>query len=184
MRAITPVFFFLALTLASASLAPLEAQRAPGGRSGDDRSRLEERIRARMGDIIRHRLGLDRAEEARLSEVVQGFEARRRALAASERETRQQIEPLLESGSATDAQAAALIDRMVQLKRQEAELFQEEQAQLQEVLTPTQVLQFYQLRVELGRRIRALRSGDRDSADIRRRTRPPGSGAVGSPLER
>lgn len=147
----------LLLLLATVAVAPLEGQRTP--RSSEDRARLEERMRARVGEIIRHRLGLDEDEEARLSVIAREFEQRRRALAASERETRRQIEPFLESGRADDAEAAVIIERMIAFKRQEAELFQEEHARLQEVLTPTQVLQLYELRVELGRKIRALRGG-------------------------
>lgn len=177
-------YLLLSLVVITVSAAPLQAQRTPGPRTGEDRTRLEERIRARMGEIIRHRLGLDRAEEARLSEIVQEYERRRRALVASERETRQQIGPLLESGTATDADAAALIDRMIAFKQQEAELFREEQERLQEVLTPTQVLQFYALRVEIGRRIRALRGGGNDGAETRRQNRPPGPGGDTSPVER
>jgi Spy/CpxP family protein refolding chaperone len=150
----------LLLLLTTVAVAPLEGQRTP--RSSEDRARLEERMRARVGEIIRHRLGLDREEEARLSAIAQEFEQRRRALVASERETRQQIEPFLESGRADDAEAAAIIERMIAFKRQEAELFREEQVRLQEVLTPTQVLQLYDLRMELGRRIRALRGGGGD----------------------
>jgi Spy/CpxP family protein refolding chaperone len=172
------------LVVVAASAGPVDAQRTPGPRTDEDRARLEERIRARMGDIIRHRLGLDRAEETRLSEIVQEYESRRRALVASERETRQEIEPLLESGTATDADAAVLIDRMIAFKHQEAELFREEQERLQEVLTPTQVLQLYELRVEIGRRIRALRGGGDDGAENRRRNRPPGPGGERSPVER
>lgn len=160
MRALRSVLPLL-LLLATVFVAPLEGQRTP--RSGEDRTRLEERMRARVGEIIRHRLGLDREAEARLSAIAQEFEQRRRALVASERETRQQIEPFLKSGRADDAEAAAIIERMIAFKRQEAELFREEQVRLQEVLTPTQVLQLYDLRMELGRRIRALRGGGGDA---------------------
>jgi len=184
MPAMRSRYLLLSLVVVAVSAAPVDAQRTPGPRTGEDRTRLEERIRARMGDIIRHRLGLDRAEEARLSEIVQEYERRRRTLVSSERETRQQIEPLLESGTATDADAAALIDRMIAFKQQEAELFREEQERLQEVLTPTQVLQFYELRVEIGRRIRALRGGDNDGEENRGRNRPPGPDGKKSPVER
>lgn len=184
MRTMRARYLLLPLVVIAVSAAPLEAQRTPGPRTGEDRTRLEERIRARMGEIIRHRLGLDRAEEARLSEIVQEYERRRRALVTSERETRQQIGPLLQSGTATDADAAALIDRMIAFKQQEAELFREEQERLQEMLTPTQVLQFYELRVEIGRRIRALRGGHDDGAENRRRNRRPGPDGERSPVER
>lgn len=168
MRVLRFVLPVLLLLLTTVAVAPLEGQRAQRG--SEDRARLEERMRARVGEIIRHRLGLDREEEARLSAIAREFEQRRRALVASERETHRQIEPFLESGRADDTEAAAIIERMIAFKRQEAELFQEEQARLQEVLTPTQVLQLYDLRVELGRKIRALRGG----GDEARRGGPEG----------
>ncbi|MEX2466164.1 MAG: periplasmic heavy metal sensor [Gemmatimonadota bacterium] len=181
--AVRSTVLVLALVASSLASAPLEAQRTSGSRSGDDRSRLEERIRAHVGDIIRHRLGLNDAEEARLSEIVEEYEQRRRELVSSEHETREEIERRLEAGTMNDAVAAALIARMFELREQGAALYREELSRLQEVLTPTQVLQLYQLRVELGRKIRAIR-GSRDDDGDRRRNRPPGPGGGGDALER
>lgn len=155
----------LALAAVALSSGPVDAQHNRDSRSDEDRARLEERIRARVGEIIRHRLGLSEVEEERLSEVAREFEQRRRAIMAQEREARDRVETLLEEGEASDQEAGALLDRISTLKAEEAELFREEQTRLQEILTPTQVLEFYQIRLELGRRIRALRrGGDGDEA--------------------
>jgi hypothetical protein len=65
------------------------------------------------------------------------------------------------------------MERMAELRLQEAELFRAEQEALLEVLTPTQVLGLQALRQELGQRIRALRGGP--GGDERGR-RPGGPG--------
>jgi hypothetical protein len=48
---------------------------------------------------------------------------------------------------------------MWELRREEAELFREEQEALLDVLTPIQVLRLQELRQDLGQRIRALGGG-------------------------
>lgn len=160
-----------ALILAASS-APLSAQRTPDRpREGQDRSRLEERIRARMGEIIQHRLGLTEQEAEELSAIAREYEGRRRALAREEREARDRAEVLLESETPDDSASAALLEHFVALRLREAELVREEQARLQEVLSPGQVLQLYELRVEIGRRIRAIRNR---GGDDERRRRPGG----------
>jgi Spy/CpxP family protein refolding chaperone len=161
-----------ALLLAVPS-APLSAQRTSGPtRDGQDRSRLEERIRARMGEIIQHRLGLTDEEAEELSAIASEYEGRRRALASEEREARDRAEQLLAAEIPDDSASAALLEHFVALRLREAELVREEQARLQEVLSPGQVLRLYELRVEIGRRIRAIRNrgGDDD-----RRRRPGGA---------
>lgn len=168
---------FLTVTLAvlAATALPVSAQRTP--RDGDDRARLEERIRARVGEIIRDRLGLDEAEEAELSAITREFEGRRRSLSAEQREAREGVEALLRSETADEREAAALLERIGVLRSREADLYREELERLQDVLTPTQVLQLQELRQELGRRIRAIRSG----AGARNDGRPPRGPGDGEP---
>ena len=148
----------LALGLSALVPAPAVAQRGQG-RQDMDRAQLEERVRAQMGRLMRERLGLDEAEAERLSEVVRGFDGRRRELFAEEQATRRRVEAvLLESGADQD-QARELITRMWELRQEEAELFREEQEALLDVLTPVQVLRLQELRQDLGQRIRALGGG-------------------------
>ncbi|MDZ7780033.1 MAG: hypothetical protein U5R14_08910 [Gemmatimonadota bacterium] len=153
------IWTVVALAAVALSTAPLDAQRPRDSRSEEDRARLEERIRAHVGEIIRHRLGLSEAEEERLSEVAREFERRRRVIMSRQREARERAKALLEEGEGNDSEAAAVLDRIVALQAEEAELFREEQARLREMLTATQVLEFYRIRIELGRRIRELRQG-------------------------
>lgn len=147
-------------------------------RGPPDRAQLEQRIRAQMGRMMRERLALDEDQAAALAGVVQDFDGRRRELFQQEQATRRRVEALLLEGSGDQAEARDLMDRMSELRIQEAALFAAEQEALLAVLTPVQVLQLQELREDLGQRIRALR-GDRDGPgpDRERRPRGPGPGA-------
>ncbi len=171
-RSTTRLLVLAGALMLAASSVPLSAQRTPDRpREGQDRSRLEERIRARMGEIIQHRLGLTEEEAEELSAIAREYEVRRHALAREEREAKERAEELLAAETPDDSASAALLEHFVALRLREAELVREEQARLQEVLSPAQVLQLYELRVEIGRRIRAIRN--RGGEDERRR-RPGG----------
>ncbi|MGE0159198.1 MAG: hypothetical protein AB7T31_07260 [Gemmatimonadales bacterium] len=147
-----------ALLLSTLVPATLVAQRPGQGRDDVDRAQLEQRVRAQMGRLMRERLGLDEAESQRLSQVVESFDGRRRELFAEEQATRRSVETVLRSGDDQD-EAEELITRMWELRREEAELFREEQEALLDVLTPIQVLRLQELRQDLGQRIRALGGG-------------------------
>jgi Spy/CpxP family protein refolding chaperone len=160
--------------------APLAAQRAPDSRRGGmSREELEQRFRAQMARLVQERLGLDARQAEALGEVMQSFEGRRRELGRAEFQTRREVEALVEEGRGSDARARTLLDRLVELRAQESALFAEEQAALLEVLTPLQVLQLHEIRSDLGRRIRALRSRGDDGA--RRRRGGGGTGFATAP---
>ena len=177
-RLLTRAGLVLLLVAVAPATAPVAAQR-PTEAENNDRARLEERIRARVAQIMRERLDLDAATEAALSETVREFEGRRRELSIDEREARRRIEELLE-GSVPSSEAEALLGRIVELRTAGAELFREEQERLLQVLDPARVLEFYELRRELGQRIRAIRERRRDD-DGPGRARP-GGGVDGSAL--
>jgi Spy/CpxP family protein refolding chaperone len=151
---------WLVVALGLWALVPstLGAQRVQERREVD-RAQLEERVRAQMGRLMRERLGLDEAEAERLSEVVRGFDGRRRELFAQEQAARRRVEAVVREGSGDEDEARELITRMWELRQQEAALFREEQEALLDVLTPIQVLRLQELRQDLGQRIRALGGG-------------------------
>jgi Spy/CpxP family protein refolding chaperone len=148
----------LALGLCTLVPSTVAAQRVQERRE-IDRAQLEERVRAQMGRLMRERLGLDEAGAERLSEVVRGFDGRRRALFAEEQTTRRSVETVLRDGANDENEARELITRMWELRQEEAALFREEQEALLDVLTPVQVLRLQELRQDLGQRIRALGGG-------------------------
>ena len=151
--------FLTVALMGLAAAAPAEAQRRPGsGRGGmPDREQLEQRIRARMGEMMRQRLDLTPEQGERLSEVVKEFDAQRRELGKQAQATRKRVEALILEGGQDDEEGLELLRRLSDLKLREAELFGAEQKALLQVLSPVQVLQFQALREQLGQRIRRLR---------------------------
>jgi hypothetical protein len=137
---------------------------------------MEERVRRQMARLVKERLELSDDEADELSTVVQSFEQRRRDLRRSELAARRRIEALLLEGGVDDVEAVELLGRIVDLRRQEADLFEDEQEALLEVLPAAKVLQLQSLREEMGRRIRSLRRGDG-------RRRPGGGGPYGGAHE-
>jgi Spy/CpxP family protein refolding chaperone len=127
---------------------------------------------------MQERLGLSAEEAARLSEVVQQFDGRRRELASREQDVRRRAAEVTRSGG--DASGARqVLQQQADLRMEEAQLFGEEQRALLEVLTPAQVLQLQDLRQDLGRRIRALRGPRGDSPDGPRGPGPRPDGRSG-----
>lgn len=146
--------------LLAVALAPAPAvgqEGVPGRRDG--RAQLEQRIRARFAQIVRERLGLTDEQSQQLGKVVEGFQGERRRLAGDENAVRQQVDSLLQSQQPSDAEARSLLDRMSDLREQEARLSRREQDSLSTVLSPTQLLRFNVMREEMAARIRQLGRG-------------------------
>ena len=159
---------FLAITLSLALAGGAAAQQPPER----DRAQMEERFRAQMTRVIKERLELTDEQSEALSALAQEFERRRRQLFREEQATRRRMEALLLEGGDDAVEAQELLERVLELRREELALFEEEQAALLEVLPANKVLQLQSLREEMGRRIRSLRRGD----GPRRRGGPPGRG--------
>jgi hypothetical protein len=174
----------LTLALLFATFGSLEAQRGGARRGGgQDRAVLEQRMRAQMGRVIRERLGLDEDQARRLGEVTQSFDERRRELGRSEQAVRNRVQALMLEGGEDEAEARELLARLVELRRAEVSLFEEEQAALAEVLSSAQILQLHALREQVGQRIRALRGRGGEGGMRPPRgnapARPRGAGASG-----
>ena len=105
--------FLLSMLLSLFVVVPLEAQRGSqrgrrGQGQGPERMELERRVRARMAEMMREQLGLSDEEDARLSEIVQGFEQQRRQLGRQERAVRLRVESLMLEDGQDSAEAAEL----------------------------------------------------------------------------
>jgi len=160
--------FSLALVFTMAFVVlPTTSHAQDRGSRTQDREEMEQRFRRQMGRMIQERLGLDDAQSEALSDVVRGFDGRRRELGRAEMAARRRVEALLLEGGQDDAEAQELLTRMIELRAEEAQLFALEQEALLEVLSPVQVLQLQSLREDLGRRIRSLRG--REGPPSRRR---------------
>ncbi len=69
-----------------------------------------------------------------------------------------------------EAEARSLLQEMIRLQEEEVDLYRREQEQLLQVLTPLQLVRFYNLRESLGQQVQELRRG-----------RGPGRGPGGGP---
>jgi hypothetical protein len=88
--------------------------------------------------------------------TLQSFQQNRSELNRAQASLRHRLrDPALTDLSTEDAKA--LLQEMVDLQEQELALYRREQTELLEVMTPLQVIQFYRLREDLGRRMNQLR---------------------------
>jgi Spy/CpxP family protein refolding chaperone len=165
----------LVLALVAFPVAPVDAQRrGQGRRQGQDRAELEGRVRARFGQMVQERLGLNEEQSERLGQIVAGFQEERMLLAREDRALRARMQAVLLEESESEEEAMELLARVQALRLQEATLLQSEQEALLEVLAPSQVLRFHALRDQMGQRIRQLRGGGPGPPGGRR----PGGGSM------
>ena len=145
------------------TVTPLEGQRGRrGGRRGPpppERVGLQQRVRVRMDEMIRERLDLTEKEWEEIGDEARGFEQERGALMRQEQALRLRVDVLILEGSEDDEEAGKILDRLITLRRQELELFQREQERLLEILSPSQLVRFQNMREQLGEQIRRLRGG-------------------------
>jgi len=143
----------LALLTLVPSAIPVAAQQQQ--RRGGDRAQLERRIMVQFTQLVQSELGIDSVATAGLFEVVEEFGQERRDLQVREARLDRQLRGT--GVYLSDEQSAAAIAELIAIKREEISLLEAEQARLNEVLTPPQLLRFYVLREQMGERIRRLR---------------------------
>ncbi|MBK8249222.1 MAG: hypothetical protein IPK85_17745 [Gemmatimonadetes bacterium] len=165
--------------------ATMDAQ--GGGRlrqDSSDRGRLEERFRERLALIMRERLSLSDDQMVRLGEVNRRFEGERRTLIREELDVRREMRRALRADStAPDAVVDALLERSLRVERRRLELFEQEQRELRQFLSPVQRARYVGMQEQLRRQMdemRDRRSGppaDRlETPGLRRPRRPGGEG--------
>lgn len=159
----TKLMLLAGFALSLMTVTPLEGQRGRrGGRRGPpppERAGLQQRVRVRMDEMIRERLDLTEKEWEEIGDEARGFEQERGALMRQEQALRLRVDALLLEGSEDDEEAGEILDRLITLRRQELELFQREQERLLEILSPSQLVRFQNMREQLGEQIRRLRGG-------------------------
>ena len=123
---------------------------------------LEQRVRQRLGVIVREQLGLDDAQARRLGEVSARYERERRALALRERELRLQLRDELQGGEqANQERVSRALDRMLEVQRSRIDIVQREQKDLSAFLTPVQRAKYLVLQDQVRRRLEeARRAGE------------------------
>ncbi len=167
------------LWLAAALLValPMEAQRGRAERGPPaQRGQLEQRFRERLAGVMRERLGLNDDQMRRLGEVNRRFEGERRILHTEEMQTRRAMrQHLMRDSVANQDSVAILLERGLRIERRKVELFEAEQRELSQFLTPVQRARYLGMQEQLRSRI----------DDIRERRRPDeGGGPPGPPPRR
>lgn len=153
----------LAAAMALAVLSPeasAQQRRGPGpGARLQDREQLEQRVRARFAEMIQQRLGLSDEQSRRLSDVTESFQERRQRFFQEEQSLRSRRDAVLLDPDPSAEEAAALLNRMADLRQEEARLFREEQEAMLEIIDPVQLVRFHAMREQLAQRIQQLRGG-------------------------
>lgn len=149
---------------------------APRAQPSSDAARdsLEQRVRTRMANLLRTQLGLTDAQMERLQATNARFEQRRRDLFQREREARLALRELMRvRDTARQSEAGELLDRVVAVQRQRAELLEEEQRELATFLTPMQRARYFGMEEQIRRRVQEM--GERDRGGDRQPSRRPGT---------
>jgi hypothetical protein len=167
------------------AVSPLAAQRQPpamrAGPGAQQRQELEQRIRARFGQMIKQRLGLDDETAKALDRTVQSFRPGREQLARDQEALRKRVQAFDLEGGGSDQEAQQLLNRMNELREREGHLYQSEQDSLEKVLSPSQLLRFNVMREQLAQRIQQLRMGGGMGGGRGMRGRGGGGGGGGIP---
>lgn len=143
-----------------------------GGPGGARREALVEQLQQRFGLIVRQRLRLTDDQAARLRQTNQRFGVQRRALNERERAVREAMRQELQPGVAANQEhLGSLIDSLIVLQRERLDVFQSEQRDEAQYLTPLQRVQYYGLQEQLRRRLEEIRR--------RRLQAAPGAAAPG-----
>lgn len=168
----------LGLTLVIAS--PLAAQ---GGGEGPGRNRaaLEQRIRERLGRVVKEQLNLSDDQLARVQQTNRKFEQERIELVKQERDIRIGMRSEVLSGdSANQKRVDALIEQMLKVQRQRIEIIAREQRELSAFLTPVQRVKYLVLQEQMRRRVEEFRQRPWQRGGPGRPGRP-GGGPRGNP---
>lgn len=149
-----PIVMLMLTVLATAARSDAQAVT---GTPPPNRTALEQRLRERIAQITRNRLGLDDAKMAQLEVVNSRFVPEMNSLAAQERDTRQQLRRQMTSAAPDQSDVARLLDNLFRLQRQRIALLESEQKELAMFLTPVQRAQYMGLQAQIRRRADQLR---------------------------
>ena len=156
-------------------------QRAPAERAGQTRLLLD-RFSRRASDALR----LDSNGARRLNEELQYFLTERASLTRRSRAVRQELNQLARTTPEDESRIGELLDELMKIQLQEAELNVEEQRRLSEFMTPLQRARLLYLRQRLAQQALRQQGGLQDRSEppargVRPKDDPDGSS--GSPSE-
>lgn len=139
--------------LAALVLAPVGGQAQVRPRAPAERGAMDQRVRARFGEMVRAELELTADQLQKVEQVVRSFEEQRRGL--TERETG--LRGRMGAAQRTDDEAQEILREMVAVREEETRLFRGEMDELRKTLGPARALRFYELRAQLMDRVQRLR---------------------------
>lgn len=146
--------------------APLLAQRRgrnPLRGQGRGRIELEQRVRATFERRLFADLGLTSGERSSVQGVMATFRKHRVEFAQRERRARERVQDLqarrADGEEIPETEAREALEAIAQLRREEAQIFTDEQTALLQTLRPDQILRLLQARDAFADRIRRLRRG-------------------------
>ena len=123
-----------------------------------NRAQMEQRVRQRMGEVLKNRLGVSDEQMKKLQETNKRYDEKRRTLVDQERDIRMSLrDEMLRPDSARQPQVSGLLDRMVKVQRQRVDVFEQEQKELAGFLTPIQRLKYFTLEEQLRQRMQQMR---------------------------
>jgi hypothetical protein len=119
---------------------------------------LERQLQVRFQEMVKTQLGLTDEKLQAVEGVMQSFQNERMTLGRNQASLRHRLQdPVLLDISEEDAQE--ILREMVSLQEREIELYRREQEQLLTHLSASQLVRFYALREQMGRRMQQLRQG-------------------------
>ena len=176
----------LGLLAAALVIAPLTSGSAQGQRRGGEgggrgnREQMELRVRMRLANLLRTRLGLTDDGMRQLSEVNQRFDRQRRDLLRREMMTRRTVrEEVLKGDSADNARVEQLMKEQFKIEHERIDLTEAEQVELSKFLTPVQRARYLGVQEQVRREMDQLRGrgmqpmGDPPPGGLRGRRPPP-----------
>jgi hypothetical protein len=138
----------------------------PREQSGANRAQLEQRFQQMLFQMTRRRVGLTDAQMNQLVPINRRFEQQRRQLQRQERETRLSLRDAMRDTAQVDqAHISGFLDKLVQLQRQRVGLFEQEQRDLAQFMTPLQRARYTALQEQVRRRVEQLRRQKGANAD-------------------
>jgi Spy/CpxP family protein refolding chaperone len=158
--------FFVAMSLGICIARAASAQ-PPATAPKGNRPALEQQLRVRMAEVLQKRLNLTDAQMTQLQGVNSRFAPQMAAIAAQERQTRQQLRAQITAPNPDQAQVSQLIDTMLRFQRQRVDLVESEQKDLATFLTPSQRAQYMALQSQIKRRTDQLRRNQAARANSR-----------------
>ena len=170
-----------AATLSAQGQGVRRQQRAAAGDSVPPaRANLEQLVRQRMAQVTKQRLNATDDQMVKLQASNQKFDEQRRLILQQEGQARKALrEEMLNPDETHQARVAELLDRVVKMQRQRADIQEEEQKELANYLTPLQRAKYFALEQQIRQRVTQLRQAQQQGRLGRAGVPGPGRGGRG-----